>query len=185
VEEILKWNRRYNLVGGGGAEAVVRHVMDSLAALPLLQRLGRVESVLEVGAGAGLPGIPLALLLPRLRFSLCDRSTTRCAFLRNVNLLLAPGNVRVLETDLKHIREQFDLVLFRAVARIDTLLDRLVPVLGDGGAVFAYKGTLANSVAELAALVLRFQHLRVYRLRIPGGKVERHIIIAEKRHLTG
>ncbi len=184
IGEIKKWNTRYNLVKAGDEELVVRHVLDSLAPLNLIKSLGEIHTVLDVGAGAGLPGVPLAVFLPHMRFTLCERSATRCAFLRNVYLLLGLEQVCVLETDLARVTDGFDLALFRAVAGVHTLLPHLARVLSPDGFILAYKGTLEKTVAELTALWPYFRHIQVYRTHVPFLEAERHVLIARRADMV-
>jgi 16S rRNA (guanine527-N7)-methyltransferase len=185
ISEIKKWNPRHNLVKAGDEELVVRHVLDSLAPLDLIKNLGNMRTILDVGAGAGLPGIPLAVFMPDRRFTLCERSATRCAFLRNVCLLLGLKNVSVLEADLSRITDSFDLVLFRAVSKVRELLPHLVRVVAAEGFILAYKGTLEKTVAETRELQPYFRHLRVYGLRVPFMDAQRHILIARRADMAG
>jgi 16S rRNA (guanine527-N7)-methyltransferase len=184
MREIKKWNTRYNLVRADNEELVVRHILDSLAPLGLIKNLGNIRTILDVGAGAGLPGIPLAVFLPDHSITLCERSAVRCAFLRNVCLLLGLKHVSVLEADLAQIRDTFDLVLFRAVAGVRALLPRLNRVLTEEGFILAYKGTLEKTVAEIQALQAYFTHLQIYKVGVPFLEAERHVLIARRADMT-
>ena len=184
IEEILKWNRRHNLVKADARGIVVRHILDSLAALPVLDSLGRPGHILDIGAGAGFPGIPLAVFLHECRFTLCERSAVRSAFLRNVCLLLDLENVSVKEADIKQVHGSFDMVLFRAFRGVIDLLPALKRLLAGSGIILAYKGRLETLVQELQLLTEYFTHIEVKNLTVPFLEAERHVLITRIRYCT-
>ncbi len=154
--EIDLWNPRYNLVRAAGEEFVVRHIMDALAAVPVLQRLlPRGSSMADAGSGNGVPGIPLAVMLPGIRMVLIERSGKRSGFLRNA--AAAAGlhpRVSVFEGDLRQAGFTCDAVTFRAVARLREIYPMLAPLLKKHGVIAAYKGTdrrVAEEITELTA----------------------------------
>src|SRR4030042_1470697 len=149
--ELELWNRRYGFVKASGNQLVVRHFLDSLAGLPVLARLSPRRTVLDVGSGAGFPGLPLALFLEDSRFTLLERSARKAAFLGNVVALLGLTNVRVLEMQLRGLEERFELVTFRAGRPLDRELPALRRVLAPGGVIAAYKGRRERIEAELRA----------------------------------
>ncbi len=113
-DELLLWNRRMNLVGARDEEEFVRkHLLDSLAGFPVIRDEGR-GSIADLGTGAGLPGIPLAVMLPDRDVYLVERSGKRCAFLRSCTSILRLPHLRVVEADYADIREQFGTITFRA-----------------------------------------------------------------------
>jgi 16S rRNA (guanine527-N7)-methyltransferase len=166
MAEIELFNPAWGLVGARDRrELVVKHILDSLAPLGILRRLfprrGGAEPyrAADAGSGAGLPGIPLALCLPDLRFTLIERMSRRAGFLRNTLAVLGsgnaegPGNAEVWETDLARAEPGFDLVVFRALGTLDPALFRaLLRLLKPGGCLAAYKGRREKAQAELAAL---------------------------------
>jgi 16S rRNA (guanine527-N7)-methyltransferase len=147
--ELERWNRRYGFVKASGNDLVVRHFLDSLAGLPVLVRLPARRTVLDVGSGAGLPGLPLALFLEDSQVALLERSARKAAFLANVAALLGLGNVRVLELELRGLKERFDLVTFRAWSPLGRELAGLRRVLAPAGVIAAYKGRRERIDREL------------------------------------
>ncbi len=134
-------NARFNLVSRRAAapEALFdRHLMDSLRAATHL--LG--PRVADVGSGAGLPGIPLAIMCPDLDFTLIERSARRCDFLRHVKLRLGLGNVQVVEQDASNgqLRGSFNTALARALARPCRALGLLKPLVMGSGRVVLFVG---------------------------------------------
>jgi 16S rRNA (guanine527-N7)-methyltransferase len=176
--ELELWNRRYGFVKASGDDLVVRHFLDSLAGLPVLARLCPRRTVLDVGSGAGFPGLPLALFLEDSRFALLERSARKAAFLGNVVALLGLTNVRVLEMQLRGLEERFDLVTFRAWSPLDRELPALRRVLAPGGVIAAYKGRRERIEAELRAAGLSAGEAKVVPLRVPflEGE-ERHLVL--------
>jgi len=168
VDEIERWNPRYGMVRAAGRELVVRHILDCLAALPWLRRNPHGRRMADMGSGAGLPGIPLAVFLEDCRITLVERSARRAGFLRNAAVLLGLPNVEVLQKDLREIpglrespelREnpkRFDVVLFRAFAPLPGRIKDLMRVTAPDGIIVAYKGReerLRREIAELDALL--------------------------------
>ncbi len=149
--EVEKWNPRYGLVKARGDELIVKHVLDSLAAWPVLVELAPTGTVVDIGSGAGFPGIPLAVVFPRARFTLLERSAQRCAFLRNCAVLLGLSNLSVQEADMGDASGSYDVATFRAVAP----LDRFLPELARSGlsyrTIVAYKGRAERAQEELEA----------------------------------
>ena len=191
LEELERWNRIYGFVNASGEELVRRHFLDSLAGAREVSALaggspggspsagpgGSVPRVADLGSGAGFPGIPLAIFLPRLRFTLVERSARRSAFLRNTALLLGLTNVQVREEGLESVRETFDVVTFRALTPLARELPQLRRLCGPHGAVVAYKGRLDRVEEELRALRPRVADLRVVPLRVPFLEEERHLVV--------
>src|SRR4030042_3348573 len=169
--ELELWNRRYGFVKASGNQLVVRHFLDSLAGLPVLARLSPHRTVLDVGSGAGFPGLPLALFLEDSRFVLLERSARKAAFLGNVVALLGLANVRVLEMQLRGLEERFDLLTFRAGRPLDRELPALRRVLAPGGTIAAYKGRRERIAGGLRAAGLSAGEAKVVPLRVPflGG----------------
>jgi 16S rRNA (guanine527-N7)-methyltransferase len=182
-QELERWNRRYGFVKASGRELVVRHFLDSLAGLPVLRGLSPLGTVLDVGSGAGFPGLPLALFLPGAQVVLLERSERRAAFLDNVVLLLGLRNVEVLRQDLRRLRRlpagsrRFELVTFRAFTPLARELASLRAVLAPAGHIAAYKGRHARIAAELAEAGLGPGVAEVVRLEVPFLGEERHLVI--------
>ena len=116
IAEIERLNPSLGLVGASGDELVIKHVLDSLAPLAIIRGLlaGRQRPrIADLGSGAGLPGIPLAIALPEAQVTLMDRMTRRVRFLESVRDLVGLANVEIVETQVEHSHGSFDLVTFR------------------------------------------------------------------------
>jgi 16S rRNA (guanine527-N7)-methyltransferase len=182
LEEIGKWNPRFGFVKAQGEELIVKHVFDSLSAWLIVRDLAEGASgagtVLDIGSGAGFPGIPLAVALPSLDFTLMERSAKRAAFLKNCVLLLGLRNVRVLEEDLSAASGNYGVITFRAVAPLDRFFADLSRSRVRCRAVAAYKGREAKAREELARMRdagMAFD-ADVSRVEVPFMDEERHIV---------
>jgi 16S rRNA (guanine527-N7)-methyltransferase len=175
--ELERWNRVYGFVKAEGEELVVRHFLDSLAALPVLQRLEPRCSLLDVGSGAGFPGVPLAIVLADTAVTLLERSARRAAFLRNVCVLLALNNASVAEAQLRELKGCYDLVSFRAFSPLQRELSQLKLRVSDQGWIAAYKGRKDRLEAEIAAAGLGPGEFEVHALEVPFLGEERHLLL--------
>lgn len=181
ISEIEMWNPRYGLVNASGDDLVVRHILDSLSGVPVLSDRN-ISTLADVGSGAGLPGIPLAIMLPHVQVSLIERSGKRVRFLRNIQAVLNLKNLTVLEQDLKDVKEHFDLVTFRAFKPIEPgILDLLLNILQKEGYLAAFKGKMKNikSETKLVGNLAKVQDL--ITLDVPGLKEERHLVLYSKK----
>jgi 16S rRNA (guanine527-N7)-methyltransferase len=198
ISELEKWNPRFGLVKASGEELVVKHVLDSISAWRVVSALaagGRLHStaapaaapapggtVLDVGSGAGFPGIPLAAVLPSLSFTLLERSSRRAAFLGNCALLLGLANVRVLESDLSGVSRggapAFDVLTLRAFAPLGRFLDDLARAGLRWGAIVAYKGKASRVREELEEIgPARASGAQVLPVSVPFLDEERHLVV--------
>jgi 16S rRNA (guanine527-N7)-methyltransferase len=155
IEEIELFNQAYNLVGTNDQrELITRHILDSLAPLGIISRLidgGGAPRIADVGSGAGLPGIPLALALPKCEFTLIERMGRRAGFLWNTKATLRLSNVNVEEGELEKSKGAFRLVTFRAFKPLEPkLLKSLFRVCENGGLIAAYKGRREKLEQEMA-----------------------------------
>ena len=174
-------NPVYRLVRADLRRLVTHHLLDSLAAVPALRRVAPRATVLDVGSGAGLPGVPLALALPDSRVTLLERSARRAAFLHHVRRELALRDLDIVGVPLAEASlAPFDVVTWRAVAPLARLLPELRPVLHRRSTVAVYQGTADTVRRELAAgralagLALRVE---VIPLRVPCLQAQRHLIL--------
>ena len=166
-----KWGETYNLTAVRDPVAALDlHLLDSLTVNPYL--FG--ESILDVGTGGGLPGIPLAIVNPLRRFVLLDSSAKKMRFVRQAAITLGLSNVETVATRVEAYRPPagFDVVLTRAFASMATIRELTGRLLNPGGRILALKGRLPQEeIEELDA-----GDLKVYRLAIPGLAAERHLL---------
>jgi 16S rRNA (guanine527-N7)-methyltransferase len=157
IAEIELFNPAYNMVGTNETrELITRHILDSLAPLGIITRLingSGAPRIADIGSGAGLPGIPLALAMPKCEFTLVERMGRRAGFLWNTKAILRLSNVTVEEGELEKMSGTFRLVTFRAFKPLEPkLLKALFRVCEDGGVIAAYKGQREKIEQEMAPL---------------------------------
>jgi 16S rRNA (guanine527-N7)-methyltransferase len=174
LAELQKWNSAYNLTAiRDPGEMVTRHLLDSLTLLPHVR--GRV---LDVGAGAGLPGIPLAIARPELQVTVLDSNGKKARFMRHAVRTLGLANVEVAEARVEAFAsaQPFDTIVSRAFAAIADFFAQTAHLLAADGQWVAMKGKL--DAQELAAVPARIQIRETHRLRVPGLDEDRHAVIA-------
>ncbi len=180
LEMMLKWNRTYNLTAiTQPAEMVVKHLLDSLSVSPYLHR----KHVLDVGSGAGLPGIPLAVTNPHIEFVLLDANRKRTRFLRHVRRTFGLSNVRVVEARVAEYQPTrlFSTVISRAFSSLQEYLDSTAHLLAPGGKILAMRGRAETERCEpTSPLVIE----KTENLSVPNLRAERNLIIVSGRPMT-
>lgn len=196
-QELIEWNRRINLTAITGYSAVqVKHFLDSLT---VTQALAGEEvespdfSIIDVGSGAGFPGVPLKILLPQPRLVLIEPTTKKAAFLQHIIGKLELENTEVVNSraeEAGHLplyREQFALVLSRAVALLPALVELTLPFCRIGGRFVAQKkGEIDQEIsrAQRAIAVLGGQLSRVKRIELGQFSDVRYLLIIDKIYPT-
>ena len=168
-----RWNRAYNLTAVRDPDAmVVRHLLDSLSILPWIEG----PRVLDVGSGAGLPGIPLAIARPALTFCLLDSNGKRTRFLNQAAAELQLPNVHVLRARVEdyHPNSLFNSVVSRAFATLADLLANAGRLCAPDGRLLAMKGVFPDD--ELARLPPGYALVGVYPLHVPHLEAERCLV---------
>jgi 16S rRNA (guanine527-N7)-methyltransferase len=171
-----KWNRVYNLTAVRDAERMVsHHLLDSLAAVPYYKG----ETVLDVGSGGGLPGIPLAIARPELRVTLIDSIAKKTAFLLQAKAELGLGNVQVITSRVEDFRPeaQFDVITSRAFSDLKEFVTLTRHLLKPSGRWLAMKGLLPHE--EIATLPDWVKVSANHELAVPGLEASRHMIVLE------
>jgi len=192
VREIETFNPALSLVGTDDRpELVTRHILDSLSPLGIIagkltEREGAVSNpanIADVGSGAGLPGIPLAIALPDARFTLIERKGRRAGFLRHAVETLGLSNVAVEEQEMEKVKPgRFTLVTFRAFRPLDPgIYKKLARLCTKGGVLAAYKGRREKTGAEMVALEqalpLPAGRWELLPCPVPGLDEERHLLL--------
>lgn len=157
IEELVRWNRVFNLTAiRSPVDMVGYHLMDSLSIAPFLT--GR--NILDVGSGAGLPGLPLAIFYPEKKFILLDSNGKKVRFMTQVVINLGLVNVEVVQTRVEdYVEADFDHVLCRAFAPLATVVEKVSHLVGRGGSLLAMTG----KIDEDSGLGSK-AHLRVKRI---------------------
>lgn len=183
LAELEKWNAAYNLTAvRDPLEMVTRHLLDSLALLPAVQDLP-IRRLLDVGSGAGLPGIPLALARPDWHVTLLDSNGKKARFLRHVVRTLGLDNVEVVEGRVEQHDPSapYDAIVSRAFSGLSEFLNVTGHLLAPGGHWLAMKGRLDdNELAATPSSSPSVSEPRVLRLQVPGLREERHLVIVRR-----
>jgi 16S rRNA (guanine527-N7)-methyltransferase len=172
-----KWNRAYNLTAvRDEGEMVSRQLLDSLSILPWVT----TEDLLDVGAGGGLPGIPLAIVLPEQRFTLLDSNGKKTRFLHQCVLELGLKNVDVIHGRAEDCKPEqpFSQISSRAFASLDTMVSWCDTLLANKGSFLAMKGQYPDD--EVAALPAGWQVSSSHSLNVPGAGGERHLLVVAR-----
>jgi len=171
-----KWNRVYNLTAVRDTERMVsHHLLDSLAAAPFFPG----ETVLDVGSGGGLPGIPLAIARPDLRVTLIDSIAKKTAFLVQAKAELGLKNLHVITGRAEDFRPEtgFDVVTSRAFSDLKEFVTLTRHLLKPGGRWLAMKGLYPHE--EIAVLPAGVKVSADHALVVPGLQASRHLIVLE------
>ena len=184
IAEIERLNPSLGLVGASGDELVVKHILDSLAPIGIIRGLlGQRETprIADLGSGAGLPGVPLALAMPDAEVALIDRMTRRTDFLRSLLELLPLPNAEVIEAQVEQVRGNYDLVAFRAFRPFEPkLFKRIFSLCGPEGAVIAYKGKAEKARAELAEIAGMYSSAEIVPISVPFLPDERCVVVMRR-----
>ncbi|MGI9013559.1 MAG: 16S rRNA (guanine(527)-N(7))-methyltransferase RsmG [Phycisphaerales bacterium] len=187
LDRLLTANQSFNLTAiTNRDEAWLRHIANSLTLLPYLVEAG-AKNVLDVGSGGGLPGIPLAIALPNVHFTLLEATGKKAHFLEQTaremqldNVTVKNSRAETLAHDDAH-REHYDIVTARAVGKLNVLLELTLPFATIGGLVLAIKGQQAPDEVHLAKAALHQLHANVVEtIKVEGGT----LVLVEKRRAT-
>ena len=178
--ELTMWNGKYGLVNASGDELVIKHFLDSLAAVPVLKEIP-FDTACDVGSGGGFPGLVLAVAFPDKKFTLIERSGKKALFLANTAVMMHASNVEVLSEDANLVKDQFDLVLFRALGQFTQYFPTLYRLAAENGHLFAFKGRGEEIKKELKILPDEIQKKTDIRsAHVPFLEDERNFVIIKR-----
>ena len=188
-EELAGWNTRYNLTAIRDPEKIhIKHFLDSMSC-SLVMRGSQMEQVIDIGTGAGFPGIPLKILYPHIQVTLVDSVGKKTAFCEHIARTLNLDGVKVLKAraeDIGHLpehREQYDWAVGRAVAVLPVLAEYLLPLVSVGGHMLALKGETAPAeahITEHAARLLGGRLRQLLPVTLPGVVEQRYLVVVDK-----
>jgi 16S rRNA (guanine527-N7)-methyltransferase len=173
---LVRWNATYNLTAiRDPAEMVSKHLLDSLSIAPFVR-----GSLADIGSGAGLPGIPLALALPELAVTTVESNGKKVRFQREAQRQLGLANLLVAESRAESFAppERFDCLVSRAFGSLAEFVRVGGHLLNDGGRLLAMKG--ADPVDEVAALPTGWRLATTHVLDVPGLDARRHLLAIER-----
>jgi len=187
--ELIDWNTRFNLTAIENPEQVhIKHFLDSLSGL-LVMGNAPLKRVIDVGTGAGFPGLPLKIVCPEMQLTLVESVGKKAAFCQHIITTLKLSQVDVIQDRAEVIgqqprfREHYDWAVARAVANMPVLMELLLPLVRLGGKALAMKGRSApaeTQSAERAIQLLGGRLQRVQPVTLPGVAEQRYLVVVEK-----
>jgi len=188
-QELMDWNNRMNLTAIREPEGIrTKHFLDSYTCL-LAFRDTPPNSLIDIGTGAGFPGLPLKIIYPNMRLTLVDSIGKKTTFCQHVVKVLGMEKVEVLQSRAEELgqhkahREKYDWAVARAVANLNILVEYLLPLARVGGGILAQKGESAPAEAHAAEGAIRLLggHLRqLIPINLPGVAEERFLVVVDK-----
>jgi 16S rRNA (guanine527-N7)-methyltransferase len=186
LRELLKWNEKMNLTAIRSEKGIVlKHFLDSLSVVP---HLPKISSLLDIGSGAGFPGIPLKMIQPSLEVTLIDSVRKKIDFQSHIIRTLGLKGIKAIHGRiqdreiLEALGGRFDAIIARAFSDLDTLLLLSFPFLKKGGILLAMKGEGAGE--ELKRLLLstrnRYRWIKTATFSLPFSSFKRSILLFEK-----
>ncbi|WP_222565866.1 16S rRNA (guanine(527)-N(7))-methyltransferase RsmG [Novilysobacter antarcticus] len=182
LQLLLRWNRAYNLTAvREPLDMVDKHLLDSLTMHPHVDAIaGAGGTLADLGTGAGLPGIPLAIAKPGLRVTLVESNGKKVRFMREVVRKLALADVEVVESRIEAFDRPgaYDAITARALATLPLILQLGGHLLKPGGQLLAMKGIYPD--AEIAELPPGWTLAQSHALRVPGLDAERQLVVVQR-----
>jgi len=173
VDDLVKWNKVYNLTSIREPEQILtQHIFDSLSVYPYLDG----ARIIDVGSGGGFPGIPLAMLMPKMLFTLLDSNGKKTRFLQQMVINHGLSNCDVVQSRAESFTPQFDAVICRAFAALPDIVSFAGHLVSNEGVLLAMKGQLEES----HPLPAGFRVMDIHRLTVPGMCAERHLVVLRR-----
>lgn len=192
-KELMSWNQKFNLTAIRDVESIrVKHFLDSFSCV-MAWKANPPSRLIDVGTGAGFPGIPLKILYPSMQVSLVESVGKKAAFCQHIIEVLRLEGVEILNARAENVgrdpahREKYDWAVARAVAKLNVLSEYLLPLVRVGGMMLAQKGEsgLAEAQsAEHAIKMLGGKLQQVIPLNLPGVVEDRYLVLVNKMHIT-
>lgn len=189
-QELVSWNERFNLTAITDPDGVqIRHFLDSLSCLLAIRDVGSESRLIDIGSGAGFPGLPIKIMQPGIQVTLLEATGKKADFVRHIGETLNLRGLNVLHARAEQVghdpsyRETYDWVTARAVAAMPTLAEYMLPLCRLGGRCLAQKGEGAAaevSSAETALHLLGGRLSRLIPVELPGLAETRHLVVLDK-----
>jgi 16S rRNA (guanine527-N7)-methyltransferase len=188
-KELLEWNQKFNLTAIRDAESTrTKHFLDSFSCV-LAWRVSPPNQLIDVGTGAGFPGLPIKILYPNLKLTLVESVGKKAMFCQHIVSVLGLEHVEVIQSraedlgqDPQH-REKYDWAVARAVANLNVLSEYLIPLVKVGGIMLAQKGESGPAEAQSAEKTMELlggKLRQLVRVNLPGVADDRYLVLVEK-----
>lgn len=180
LQLLQKWNKAYNLTAIDSMDKMLtHHLLDSLAVAPFLS----AQRILDVGTGAGFPGIPLSLYFPEKEFTLLDSIGKKIRFLQQVKMQLGLGNVELVQARVEKFNtaRRFDGIICRAVGNMAELIFASSHLMAPQGQWFFMKGTYPQQEVDELRTINQKHTIDVHQIQIPGVSADRHLVIVSSK----
>ena len=188
-KELREWNQKFNLTAIRDSESIrTKHFLDSFSCV-LAWKASPPDQLIDVGTGAGFPGIPLKILYPHLKLTLVESVGKKVKFCQHIVGVLGLEHVEVIQAraedigqDIRH-REKYDWAVARAVANLHVLSEYLIPLVKLGGAMLAQKGESGPAEAQSAEEAMKLLGGKLKQLipvNLPSVAEDRYLIVVEK-----
>ncbi len=191
--ELLEWNQKFNLTAIRDAEAIrTKHFLDSFSCV-LAWGANPPHHLVDIGTGAGFPGLPLKILYPQLKVTLVESVGKKAMFCQHIVRVLSLDGVNVIHAraeDLGHMpehREQYDWAVARAVASMNILAEYLLPFVKVGGTMLAQKGESGPAEAQSAEKAMKLlggKLQQIVPVNLPGVADDRFLVLVHKSAAT-
>jgi len=188
-KELLEWNQKFNLTAIRDTESIrTKHFLDSFSCV-LAWKTSPPNHLIDVGTGAGFPGIPLKILYPNLKLTLVESVRKKVMFCQHIVSLLGLEHVNILQARAEDLgqdpqnRERFDWAVARAVANLNVLSEYLIPLVKVGGTMLAQKGESGPAEAQSAEEAMKLLGGKLRQLipvKLPGVADDRYLVVVDK-----
>src|SRR5512134_1399134 len=188
-KELIEWNQKFNLTAIRDSESIrTKHFLDSFSCV-LAWKAAPPDHLIDVGTGAGFPGIPLKILYPNLRLTLVESVGKKAMFCQHIVRVLGLEHVNVIQARAESLgqtaqhREKYDWAVARAVATLNVLSEYLIPLAKVGGMVLAQKGESGPAEAQSAEKAMELLGGKLKQLipvNLPGVADDRYLVVMEK-----
>lgn len=192
-KELMDWNQKFNLTAIRDIESIrTKHFLDSYSCV-LAWQANPPLRLIDVGTGAGFPGIPLKIIYPTMHVTLVESVGKKAMFCQHIVSKLSLEDIDVIQTRAEDIgqkaahRESYDYAVARAVANLNILSEYLLPLVKIGGVVLAQKGETAPAEAQSAEKAMKLlggKLKQIIPVELPGVADERYLVLIDKVHAT-
>lgn len=188
-KELLEWNQKFNLTAIRDTESIrTKHFLDAFSCV-LAWKTAPPGQLIDVGTGAGFPGIPLKILYPNLKLTLVESVGKKAMFCQHIVRVLGLEQVDVIQARAEELgqnpqhREKYEWAVARAVANLNVLSEYLIPLVKVGGAILAQKGESGPAEAQAAEEAMKLLGAKLKQLipvNLPGVADDRYLVVVEK-----